>query len=193
MDHARGDLKSRMTDEVMEAMDKIRKAVISPADITGHQFSQGPQLELRRRYVNMPAADAINAVFINACELTDYSRDLRQLCLALRRVTTDRLGCSLFQLALCSGDLSRPDDPVLEILDSEGEDEEDEDSGPDEEKSPVEPQPTEGMRALRYLWSVYDTSIIHPIVYKGLSVSSLKTWWSAKLLLFENQVYWKCC
>ncbi|XP_038073872.1 uncharacterized protein LOC119741972 [Patiria miniata] len=141
MDQARENLKTSMTEEVAEAMEKIRKAVISQADITGHQFPSGPQLEVRRRYCNTTAADAVNRVFNNAYELCAYSMPLRQFCNALRRMVMDRLSRSLFQLAICSGDLCRPDDLPEAILGSDDKDEEE--IGPEVEQIPVKSKPTE--------------------------------------------------
>lgn len=153
MDHARGEIKMRMIDDAKDAMERIRKSVMSPADITGHQFAQ---LELRCRYVKMSAAEAINTVFTNAFNLAEYDRDLHQLCLSLSRVVTKPLSCSLFQLALCSGDLNEPDDLPKGFLNSEEEedDEDEEDREDEDDEITSKAQPTEGKFYLCHLWSL---------------------------------------
>ena len=152
MDQARKEIKTRMKDDAEDAMERIRKAVMSPADITGHEFTPGPQLELRHRYVNMSAAEAINSVFTKAVELVEYDRDLHHFCLSLSKVVSKPLSCSLFQLALCTGDLKEPEDLPKGLLDSDSEEEYDdddddydeEDKGPDGDRITSKTQPTEG-------------------------------------------------
>ncbi|XP_033634434.1 uncharacterized protein LOC117295789 isoform X1 [Asterias rubens] len=151
MDQARKEIKTRMKDDAEDAMERIRKAVMSPADITGHEFTPGPQLELRHRYVNMSAAEAINSVFTKAIELVEYDRDLHHFCLSLSKVVSKPLSCSLFQLALCTGDLKEPEDLPKGLLDSDSEEEYDdddddydeEDKGPDGDRITSKTQPTE--------------------------------------------------
>ena len=137
-------LKIHVVAEAAKSMEMIRTAVMSPADIAGHQFTAGPQLKLRCRYVNMTAAHAVDAVFGKACQIGHLTAELCQLCASLRGVVNDKLSCSLFQLALCCGDLSKPDVLKKRFLNSE-EAKKNKDNGPDKEKSPVKSQPTEGM------------------------------------------------
>ncbi|XP_058649126.1 uncharacterized protein wu:fj29h11 isoform X2 [Onychostoma macrolepis] len=110
MDTAREAIQKEIQEEVDAKMFKIKKSLLDPAQ--GPMiFSQIGNSELRKKYANMTAADAVMEVFINSESVFNKSmtKTIQTFLLCINR---DRLARALFQLAICCGSLDAPQDLV---------------------------------------------------------------------------------
>ncbi|XP_039509577.1 protein NO VEIN isoform X2 [Pimephales promelas] len=110
MDKAKEAIQREIQEEVDAKMFKIKKSLLDPA--------QGPVIhsqmgnsELRRKYANMTAAEAVMEVFINS-EGVFSKAMMKNIQAFLLCVNNDRLARALFQLAICCGSLDAPQDLV---------------------------------------------------------------------------------
>uniref|UniRef100_A0A672LXB6 Uncharacterized LOC107595630 n=1 Tax=Sinocyclocheilus grahami TaxID=75366 RepID=A0A672LXB6_SINGR len=110
MDRAREAIQKEIQEEVDAKMFKIKKSLLDPAQ-GPVIFSQIGNSELRKKYVNMTAADAVMEVFINSESVFSKSmtKTIQTFLLCVNR---DRLARALFQLAICCGSLDAPQDLV---------------------------------------------------------------------------------
>ncbi|KAL1263883.1 hypothetical protein QQF64_004238, partial [Cirrhinus molitorella] len=110
MDRAREAIQKEIQEEVDAKMFKIKKSVLDPAQ-GPVIFSQIGNAELRKKYANMTAADAVMEVFINAESVFSKSM-VKNIQMFLSCINRDRLARALFQLAICCGSLDAPQDLV---------------------------------------------------------------------------------
>uniref|UniRef100_A0A673I198 Uncharacterized LOC107720215 n=1 Tax=Sinocyclocheilus rhinocerous TaxID=307959 RepID=A0A673I198_9TELE len=110
MDTAREAIQKEIQEEVDAKMFKIKKSLLDPAQ-GPVIFSQIGNSELRKKYVNMTATDAVMEVFINSESVFNKSmtKTIQTFLLCVNR---DRLARALFQLAICCGSLDAPQDLV---------------------------------------------------------------------------------
>ncbi|XP_042590813.1 uncharacterized protein LOC109099997 isoform X2 [Cyprinus carpio] len=110
MDTAREAIQKEIQEEVDARMYKIKKSLLDPAQ-GPVIFSQIGNSELRKKYANMTAADAVMEVFINSESVFNKSmtKTIQTFLLSINR---DRLARALFQLAICCGSLDAPQDLV---------------------------------------------------------------------------------
>uniref|UniRef100_A0A8C2JT10 Wu:fj29h11 n=1 Tax=Cyprinus carpio TaxID=7962 RepID=A0A8C2JT10_CYPCA len=110
MDTAREAIQKEIQEEVDARMYKIKKSLLDPAQ-GPVIFSQIGNSELRKKYANMTAADAVMEVFINSESVFNKSmtKTIQTFLLCINR---DRLARALFQLAICCGSLDAPQDLV---------------------------------------------------------------------------------
>ncbi|XP_057182526.1 uncharacterized protein LOC130549349 isoform X2 [Triplophysa rosa] len=110
MDRAKEAIQKEIQEEVETRLFKIKKSLLEPAQ-GPVLFSQTGCLELRKKYVNMTASDAVFEVFINAEGIFSKSMT-KSVQTFLTCIQRDRLARTLFQLAICSGSLEAPQDLV---------------------------------------------------------------------------------
>ncbi|XP_043085921.1 protein NO VEIN [Puntigrus tetrazona] len=110
MDTAREAIQKEIQEEVDAKMFKIKKSLMDPAQ-GPVMISQIGNSELRKKYANMTAADAVMEVFINSESVFNKSmtKTIQTFLLCINR---DRLARALFQLAICCGSLDAPQDLV---------------------------------------------------------------------------------
>ncbi|XP_050980031.1 uncharacterized protein wu:fj29h11 isoform X2 [Labeo rohita] len=110
MDRAREAIQKEIQEEVDAKMFKIKKSLLDPAQ-GPVIFSQIGNSELRKKYANMTAADAVMEVFINSESV--FSKSMaKNIQMFLSCINRDRLARALFQLAICCGSLDAPQDLV---------------------------------------------------------------------------------
>ncbi|XP_067286203.1 uncharacterized protein wu:fj29h11 isoform X3 [Pseudorasbora parva] len=110
MDQAKEAIQREIQEEVDAKMFKIKKSLLDPM--------QGPVVyshignsELRKKYVNMTASDAVMEVFMNSEGIFSKSMT-KSIQNFLSSIIRDRLARALFQLAICCGSLDAPQDLV---------------------------------------------------------------------------------
>uniref|UniRef100_A0A3P8TIF1 Wu:fj29h11 n=1 Tax=Amphiprion percula TaxID=161767 RepID=A0A3P8TIF1_AMPPE len=99
LERARETIQKELEEETHEWLRKIKKSVLESAQVAG-SFSTTGSLDLRKKYASMPASEVVLAVFTNVQEV--FSPGMAK----------DRLATALFQLAICGGSLSVPQDLV---------------------------------------------------------------------------------
>uniref|UniRef100_A0A3B4E8Y0 Wu:fj29h11 n=1 Tax=Pygocentrus nattereri TaxID=42514 RepID=A0A3B4E8Y0_PYGNA len=110
MDKAREVIQKEIEEDVQARLFKIKKSLLEPAQGAPLYSSTG-NLELRKKYANLTAAEAVMEVFTNSMgifnnRMTKWVQDF------LMYVSGDRLARTLFQLAVCGGSLAVPSDLV---------------------------------------------------------------------------------
>ncbi|XP_066520431.1 uncharacterized protein wu:fj29h11 isoform X2 [Hoplias malabaricus] len=110
MDRARQGIQKEIEEEVQARMYKIKKSLLEPAQGAPLYSSTG-SLELRKKYANMTAAEAIMEVFTNSMGIFS-ERMTKRVQDFLMCVSSDRLARTLLQLAICGGSLAVPNDLV---------------------------------------------------------------------------------
>ncbi|XP_057214332.1 uncharacterized protein LOC130569018 [Triplophysa rosa] len=110
MDRAKEAIQKEIQEEVEARLFKIKKSLLEPAQ-GPVLFSQTGCLELRKKYVNLTASDAVFEVFINSEGIFSESMT-KNVQTFLTCVQKDRLARALFQLAICRGSLEAPQDLV---------------------------------------------------------------------------------
>ncbi|XP_026207843.1 uncharacterized protein wu:fj29h11 isoform X2 [Anabas testudineus] len=111
LDRAREVIQKELEEETQERLRKIKKSVLEPVEGAG-SFSSTVNLDLRKKYASMPAAELVLTVFSNA-EGVFNPRMTKHVQNFLLQVSGDRLTTALFQLAICGGSLAVPQDLVL--------------------------------------------------------------------------------
>ncbi|KAK7134163.1 hypothetical protein R3I93_017539 [Phoxinus phoxinus] len=110
MDKAKETIQREIQEEVDAKMYKIKKSLLDPTHGPAISSQMGNS-ELRKKYVNMTATDAVMEVFINSEGI--FSKTMTKNIEAfLSCVMRDRLARALFQLAICCGSLDAPQDLV---------------------------------------------------------------------------------
>ncbi|KAM4524399.1 uncharacterized protein PAE49_000724 isoform 2-T3 [Odontesthes bonariensis] len=102
LEQARVVIEKELEEETLERLRKIKKSVLEQV--------QG--LDLRKKYASMPAGDVVLAVLSNAVGVFS-PKMAKHVESFLAQVSNDRLAKALFQLAVCGGSLSVPQDLVL--------------------------------------------------------------------------------
>ncbi|XP_065109604.1 uncharacterized protein [Paramisgurnus dabryanus] len=110
MDRARETIQKEIVEEVEAKLFKIKKNLLDPAQ-GPVIFSQTGSNELRKKYVNLTASDAVLEVFINSEGIFSHSMT-KTVQTFLSCIQRDRLARALFQLAICCGSLESPQDLV---------------------------------------------------------------------------------
>ncbi|XP_056626776.1 uncharacterized protein wu:fj29h11 isoform X3 [Triplophysa dalaica] len=110
MDRAKEAIQKEIQEEVETRLFKIKKSLLELAQ-GPVLFSQTGCLELRKKYVNMTASDAVFEVFINSEGVFSKSMT-KSVQTFLTCIQRDRLARALFQLAICCGSLEAPQDLV---------------------------------------------------------------------------------
>ncbi|TNN81627.1 Transmembrane protein 238 [Liparis tanakae] len=110
LEHAMELIQKELEEETYERLRKIKKIVLEPVQGAG-SFSSTGNLDLRRKYVSMPAAEVSLAVFSNA-ERVFSPKMAKHVQNFLLQVSGNRLAKALFQLAICGGSLAVPLDLV---------------------------------------------------------------------------------
>ncbi|XP_035467715.2 protein NO VEIN isoform X3 [Scophthalmus maximus] len=110
MVQAREVIQKELEEETQERLRKVKKSVLEPVQGAGSLFSTG-NIELRKKYASMTAAEVVLAVFSNA-EGVFSPRMTKAVQSFLLQVSGDRLATALFQLAICGGSLAVPQDLV---------------------------------------------------------------------------------
>lgn len=111
LDQAREVIQKELEEEILERLRKIKKSVLDALPGVG-SFSSGANMELRKKYASMMAAEVVMAVF-NKAEGVFSPRMTKHVQAFLQQVSGDRLSTALFQLAICGGSLAAPQDLVL--------------------------------------------------------------------------------
>ncbi|XP_051958401.1 uncharacterized protein wu:fj29h11 isoform X1 [Xyrauchen texanus] len=110
MDKAKEAIQKEIQEEVDARMFKIKKNLLEPAQ-GAVLFSQTGCSELRKKYANLTASDAVLEVFINSEGI--FSKTMTKTVQTfLTCIQRDRLARALFQLAICCGSLEAPQDLV---------------------------------------------------------------------------------
>ncbi|KAF0025078.1 hypothetical protein F2P81_021959 [Scophthalmus maximus] len=110
MVQAREVIQKELEEETQERLRKVKKSVLEPVQGAGSLFSTG-NIELRKKYASMTAAEVVLAVFSSA-EGVFSPRMTKAVQSFLLQVSGDRLATALFQLAICGGSLAVPQDLV---------------------------------------------------------------------------------
>ncbi|XP_034083344.1 protein NO VEIN isoform X4 [Gymnodraco acuticeps] len=108
LEQAREVIQREMEEETYERLRKIKKSVME--QMPG-SFSSCGSLDLRKKYMSMPAAEVTLEVFSNA-EGMFTSKIAKHIQSFLLQVSCNRLAKALFQLAICGGSLAVPQDLV---------------------------------------------------------------------------------
>ncbi|XP_028263346.1 uncharacterized protein LOC114437112 isoform X2 [Parambassis ranga] len=111
LERAREVILKELEEETYERLRKIKKSILEPVQGAG-SFSFTGNLDLRKKYASMSAADVVLAVFSNA-EGVFSPRMASHVQSFLEKVSGDRLATALFQLSICGGSLAVPQDLVL--------------------------------------------------------------------------------
>ncbi|XP_029978405.1 protein NO VEIN isoform X2 [Sphaeramia orbicularis] len=111
LEQAREVIQRELEEETQEHLRKIKKNVLEAIQVPG-SFSSTPNLDLRKKYALIPAAEVVLAVLTNAEGLFN-PRMTKHVQAFLLQVSSDRLAKALFQLAICGGSLAVPQDLVL--------------------------------------------------------------------------------
>ncbi|XP_077101777.1 uncharacterized protein LOC143753264 isoform X1 [Siphateles boraxobius] len=110
MDKARETIQREIQEEVDAKMFTIKKCLLDPTQGPAI-YSQMGNSELRKKYANMTASDAVIEVFTNSEGVFSkaMTKNIQAFLLCIIR---DRLARALFQLAICCGSLDAPEDLV---------------------------------------------------------------------------------
>ncbi|KAM6951488.1 uncharacterized protein FYW47_015000 [Aplochiton taeniatus] len=118
LERAREVIQREVEEEVYEKMRKMKKVLMEPAQ-SPILFSSVGSSDLRKKYVSLPAAEAVLEVFTNAGGVFNPMMTKRVQDFLLQ-VSGDRLARALFQLAICGGSLATPKDLVPKDKPSSG-------------------------------------------------------------------------
>ncbi|KAM7382188.1 hypothetical protein PAMA_012854 [Pampus argenteus] len=110
LEQAREAIQTELEEETYERLRKIKKSMLEPVQGAA-SFSSTGNLDLRKKYASMSAAEVVLAVFSNA-EGVFSSKMAKHVQNFLVQVSGDRLARALFQLAVCGGSLAVPQDLV---------------------------------------------------------------------------------
>ncbi|XP_072524200.1 uncharacterized protein [Salminus brasiliensis] len=110
MDKAREAIQKEIEEEVQARLFKIKKSLMEPAQGMPLYSSAG-NLELRKKYASLTAAEAVMEVFNNSVGIFNQ-RMTKRVQDFLTYVSGDRLARALLQLAICGGSLVVPNDLV---------------------------------------------------------------------------------
>ncbi|XP_062298890.1 uncharacterized protein wu:fj29h11 isoform X1 [Scomber scombrus] len=110
LEQAREAIQRELEEETYERLRKIKKTVLEPVQGVASLSAAG-NLDLRKKYVSMSAAEVALAVFTNA-EGVFSPKMNKHIQSFLVQVSGDRLARVLFQLAICGGSLAVPQDLV---------------------------------------------------------------------------------
>ncbi|XP_017271683.1 protein NO VEIN isoform X2 [Kryptolebias marmoratus] len=110
LERAREDIQKELEEETFERLRRIKKSVLETAQSEG-SFSSTVNLDLRKKYVSMPAGEVVLEVLSNAMGVFS-SKMTKHIEHFLMQVSHDRLARALFQLAVCGGSLAVPQDLV---------------------------------------------------------------------------------
>ncbi|XP_041829730.1 protein NO VEIN isoform X2 [Melanotaenia boesemani] len=111
LEHAREAIQTELEEETLERLRKIKKSVLEPVQ-GGGSFSSMGNSDLRKKYASMASAEVVLAVFTNAAKVFS-PRMAKHVESFLMKVSSDSLARALFQLAVCGGSLTVPQDLVL--------------------------------------------------------------------------------
>ncbi|XP_033101248.1 protein NO VEIN-like [Anneissia japonica] len=106
MDECRRAILAKLKQEVEASLESVKKSILEPAN-TDRERSR---LDIRKRYADMTAAEAILKVFENAQPLLNQESRLRGFFRALPAIVNNELARNLFQLAICLGNMEFPQD-----------------------------------------------------------------------------------
>uniref|UniRef100_A0A3Q3K307 HTH OST-type domain-containing protein n=1 Tax=Monopterus albus TaxID=43700 RepID=A0A3Q3K307_MONAL len=110
LEQAREIIQKELEEETQERLRKIKKSTLEPVYGAG-SFSSTGSLDLRKKYASMSAAEVVLEVFSNAVGVFS-PRMAKHVQSFLLQVSGDRLARALFQLAICGGSLTIPQDLV---------------------------------------------------------------------------------
>ncbi|RVE59880.1 hypothetical protein OJAV_G00193380 [Oryzias javanicus] len=109
LEQCREVIQKELEQETLEHLRKIRENLFRPLQSTG--FSSTINMDVRKKYASMPAAEVVLTVLSNA--RTVFSPSMaKHFENFLTKVSGDRLTKALFQLAICGGSLAAPQDLV---------------------------------------------------------------------------------
>ncbi|XP_074518878.1 uncharacterized protein LOC141784855 isoform X2 [Halichoeres trimaculatus] len=108
---ARELIQRELEEETMERLRKLKRSVLDPLQGPS-SFSSTVNLDLRRKYASLTAAEVVLAVFSNA-EGVFSSKMAKHVQSFLLQVSGNPLARALFQLSICGGSLAVPQDLVL--------------------------------------------------------------------------------
>ncbi|XP_072230072.1 uncharacterized protein [Leuresthes tenuis] len=111
LEQAREVIQKELEEETLERLRKIKKSVLEQVQGAG-SFSSAGSSDLRTKYASMPAGDVVLAVLSSAVGVFS-PKMAKHIESFLAQVSNDRLAKALFQLAVCGGSLSVPQDLVL--------------------------------------------------------------------------------
>ncbi|XP_029953318.1 protein NO VEIN isoform X2 [Salarias fasciatus] len=111
LEQAREVILKELEEETTERLRKLKKNVLEPVQ-NAASFSSACNLELRKKYASMTAAEVVLEVFTNAQGVFSPKK-IKHAQNFLLEVSADRLAMALFQLAVCGGSLAPPQDLVL--------------------------------------------------------------------------------
>ncbi|XP_019748146.1 uncharacterized protein LOC109529281 [Hippocampus comes] len=109
MNEMKEAIRKELEEETREHLIKLKKSVLEPVKATSSVFAGN--LELRRKYASLTAAEVVLAVFTNAEKVlsSGLHKHVRKF---LTEVSGNKLATALFQLAICGGSLAVPQDQV---------------------------------------------------------------------------------
>ncbi|XP_061561757.1 uncharacterized protein wu:fj29h11 isoform X5 [Phycodurus eques] len=109
MERIKETIQKELEEETREQLIKLKKSVLEPVKVTSACFAGN--LDLRKKYVSLTAAEVVLAVFTNAEKVFSPTM-LRHVRIFLTQVSANNLATALFQLAICGGSLTIPQDQV---------------------------------------------------------------------------------
>ncbi|XP_061912312.1 uncharacterized protein wu:fj29h11 [Entelurus aequoreus] len=107
MDQAKETIHKELEEETLEQLRKLKKIVLAPLQGTSSYFTGN--MELRKIYASMTAAEVVLSVFSNA-ERVFKTMLLKHVQNFLTHVAGNKLATAMFQLAICGGSLAIPPD-----------------------------------------------------------------------------------
>ncbi|XP_049615652.1 uncharacterized protein wu:fj29h11 isoform X2 [Syngnathus scovelli] len=108
MDQIKETIQKELEEDTREHLMKLKKVVLDPVKGTCSIFAEN--LDLRKKYASMTAAEVVLEVFTNAEKLFSSPVLKANIRKFLTQVSSDRLATSLFQLAICGASLAIPQD-----------------------------------------------------------------------------------
>ncbi|KAK2885132.1 uncharacterized protein wu:fj29h11 isoform X1 [Channa argus] len=118
LERAREVIQKELEEETQERLRKIKRSVLEQLQ-GASSFSSTCNLDLRKKYASMTAAEVVLQVFTNS-EGVFSPKMTKHVQNFLLQVSGNRLTTALFQLAICGGSLAVPQDLVPKDTASKG-------------------------------------------------------------------------
>ncbi|KAM6963611.1 uncharacterized protein LKV04_019674 [Tautogolabrus adspersus] len=111
LEQARELIQRELGEETEDRLRKMKKSVFDTLQGAASSFSSSGNLELRKRYASMTAAEVVLAVFSKA-EGVFSPKMAKHVQSFLLQMSGNHLATALFQLSICGGSLDVPQDLV---------------------------------------------------------------------------------
>ncbi|XP_061665744.1 uncharacterized protein wu:fj29h11 isoform X2 [Syngnathoides biaculeatus] len=110
MDQIKETIQKELEEETRDQFIKLKKNILEPVKGTSSSFAGN--LDLRKKYASLTAAEVVVAVFTNAEKVFSPAMLRQHVRKFLTEVTGNKVARDLFQLAICSGSLTTPEDQM---------------------------------------------------------------------------------